>query len=77
MPSKALSNLSAPDLLTRAEAAAYVRVHVATLDKWIVAGTLPATKIGRRVLIRRHTLDALIERATGTATSGPLAGFKA
>ncbi len=77
MPRKTTTEPTTADLLTRTEAAAKFRVHVATLDRWIIDGTLPATRIGRRVLIRLDTLEALIDRATPAATSGPLAGHKA
>jgi excisionase family DNA binding protein len=66
-----------PELLTRAEAADVARVHVDTLARWITDGSLPAVRLGRRVLVRRDSLTALIEQSTAPATHGPLAGHKA
>lgn len=65
---------TAPELLTRSEAAAIARVHVETLARWISGGRLPTVRLGRKVLIARPALEAFIERSTTVATCGPLAG---
>ena len=46
--------------LTRAEVAAFLRCSVDTVDKRIADGSLPAIKYGRRVLIRREDVAALM-----------------
>ncbi|WP_156252577.1 helix-turn-helix domain-containing protein [Pseudactinotalea terrae] len=62
------------DVLTRAEAAQAARVSRATLDRWIATGHLPVVRLGRRVLVTRSALAALLDAATVPATRGPLAG---
>lgn len=52
-------------LLTRKEAAAYLRVSVATLAKWAVQklpGKVLPVKIGRRAMYVKAELDAYIQR---------------
>ncbi len=49
--------------LTRDEAALYLRVHVATIDRWRGAGRLVALRfegVGNRVLFDINDLDALL-----------------
>lgn len=46
--------------LTRAEVAAFLRCSVDTVDKRIADGSLPAFKNGRRVLIQRKDVAALM-----------------
>ena len=48
-----------PPFITRAEAAALLRLSNRSLDKLIAAGEVPAFRLGRRVLIRRAELEAL------------------
>jgi excisionase family DNA binding protein len=54
-------------MVTIAEAAKLLRVHTATIRRYISSGRLPAYRIGRRRLaVRRRDLDRLIEpRDTG------------
>ena len=54
-----------PRLLTKAEAAALLRVSLKTLDRWRAAGVLRPVEIGegiRSVRYRRDDIEALIER---------------
>lgn len=46
--------------LTRPAAAAYLGIHVNTLDRHIKAGTIPAHRIGRAVRLNRAELDAAL-----------------
>lgn len=62
------------DVLTRTEAAKAARVSRSTIDRWISTGHLPVIRLGRRVLVTRAALSALLDAATVPATSGPLAG---
>ena len=57
-----------PDLLTRAEAAGYLRTTVGTLAVWACRGTppIPHIKLGRKVLYRRADLDRVL--AAGLVT---------
>ena len=59
--------MSAPEFLTRPEAAAVLRIHPITLDRLIRAGRLPAVRIGRRVLLSRSAINALTD--TGRAAA--------
>ena len=57
-----------PDLLTTAEAAAYLRVHPETIRTWARKGVIPAVKFGNRGGFRftRQDLDRFVEgRRTG------------
>jgi excisionase family DNA binding protein len=51
------------ELLTVGEAAAIFRVTLQTVRNWIEWGKLPALRVGRRFLIRREHIDALLEQA--------------
>jgi excisionase family DNA binding protein len=51
-----------PPLLTLTEAAGYLRVSVRLVQRLIAQGELRVTHLGRRVLLRRVDLDALLER---------------
>lgn len=42
------------------EAAVYCRTSYSTLRQWIRQGRIPATKVGRRVKIRKSDLEALM-----------------
>jgi excisionase family DNA binding protein len=59
-----LQPFPATDLLTTAEAGAYLRVSPATLVTQRSRGTspVPFVKLGRKVLYRRADLDALVAR---------------
>jgi excisionase family DNA binding protein len=62
----------ADEYVSVAEAARLVRVHVATIRRWIEAGTLPAYRLGpRRVLVKRADLEGLITPARSVPTTGP------
>ena len=54
------------DLLTLAEAAAYLRVHRRTMARLLRQGVVPGTKIGRQWRVRKADLDAVL--ATGDDT---------
>ena len=49
------------DLLTRAEAARYLRVSDRTVSRLIRAGKLPASRIGRAVRIRQSDLLEMLD----------------
>ena len=49
--------------------AAYIKVGTSTLRRWVAEGRLPVVRLGRRVLIRREILDALIKEAESPVTS--------
>jgi excisionase family DNA binding protein len=53
------------DVLTLAEAAAYLRVHRRTMGRLLRQGVVPGTKIGRQWRVRKAELDATL--AAGTA----------
>jgi excisionase family DNA binding protein len=48
------------DLLTLAEAAAYLRVHRRTMSRLLRQRVVPGTKIGRQWRVRRADLDAVL-----------------
>ena len=59
------------DLLTRAEAARYLRVSDRTVSRLIRAGKLPAARIGRAVRIRQSDLlNMLNEKPSNSAGLG-------
>ena len=43
--------------------AAYLKVGTSTLRRWIAEGRLPVVRLGRRVLIRRESLENLIQES--------------
>jgi excisionase family DNA binding protein len=47
-------------VLTRAETARVLRVDVRTVSRAIEAGDIPAVKVGRRILVPRERLLALL-----------------
>ena len=49
--------------LTVAEVAEKLRLNQQTVRNWIDAGSLPALRVGRRVLIKRSDLDRILEDA--------------
>ena len=61
----------APALLSVRNSAVYLGVSSETVRWWIRTGKLRKVKIGRRVLIRREDLDALIVVSTDGATESP------
>lgn len=53
------------DLLTRHEAAAYLGVNVATLDRWITSRVLQGTfKVRGTRRVPMSSIEQMIERAT-------------
>jgi excisionase family DNA binding protein len=50
-----------PRYLTAPEAAYECRVHIKTLYVWINEGRLPARRVGRRWLVARSDLDAILD----------------
>ena len=48
------------ELLTLAEAAAYLRVHRRTMSRLLRQGVVPGTKIGRQWRVRKVDLDAVL-----------------
>jgi excisionase family DNA binding protein len=66
----------ADEVMTMPEAAAYLKIHLATLKRWIREGVIPVAKIGRRVLVRQHEqrrrpLTPAKAPETGRASSRP------
>jgi excisionase family DNA binding protein len=58
-----------PKLLTVPQVAAELQVAAQTIRNWIDHGTLPAVRIGRAYRVKRHDVDALLQRATADSTS--------
>jgi excisionase family DNA binding protein len=58
---KALPVADAPDLMTAAEAAQYLRCARRRIYDLMSAGRLPRLREGGRVLVRRADLDRLVE----------------
>jgi excisionase family DNA binding protein len=60
----AATRTSFSDLLTRAEAARYLRITAATLLRWTVhrKHNIPYVRVGGRVLYSQRDLDAFLER---------------
>ena len=50
-------------LISVREAAKLFNVHKVTLYRWLAAGALPSTKLGRRRLVAESTVQAIIARA--------------
>lgn len=48
--------------LSKKEAAAYLRVHLNTLDRWIKKGWIKTHRVGYRVLIYESDLMEFIDR---------------
>ena len=61
---------SAPELLTRDQAAEYLGIRPQTLAVWATSGRygLPFIRVGRRVRYRRADLDRFLEERTATQT---------
>ena len=61
------------DILTKAEAAAYLKIKIRTLDDWRAARAIPCIERGRYIRFRRADLDAfLTAHTTQPGTSAPL-----
>ena len=50
-------------LMNITSGATYLQLGQSTLRRWIADGKLPVVRLGRRVLLRREVLDALIDSA--------------
>ena len=57
-------NFKDSDLLTLAEAAAYLRVHRRTMSRLLRQGVVPGIKIGRQWRVRRADLDVTLAART-------------
>jgi excisionase family DNA binding protein len=51
-----------PDTLTPAQLVQYLPQSRRTIDRWIAEGTLPAYRLGGRVLLRKADVIALVRR---------------
>ncbi len=51
---------SVPEVFTRAEALARLRISENTLGRLIASGRLPVVRLGRRVFIRASDVEALL-----------------
>lgn len=49
------------ELLTLAEASAYLTLHPQTLYGYAVAGSVPCSRVGRKYVFRKSALDKWIE----------------
>lgn len=69
---------SPPDLLLLPEVADMCRASVNSVRAWIREGKLPASRPGRRVLIRRADVETmLVTAAIGTPAAAPARTQKA
>jgi excisionase family DNA binding protein len=57
------------ELLTLAEAAAYLRVHRRTMTRLLRQGVVPGVKIGRQWRVRKADLEALLARTSEASGS--------
>jgi excisionase family DNA binding protein len=55
-----LAGIEVPKNLYGVEAAEYMRVHFATVYRWIKEGRLPAVKVGNRWRVAVKDLDAIL-----------------
>jgi excisionase family DNA binding protein len=60
-----------PDYLSRDDAATYLRVSLRTIDRLMMSGRLPFSKMGGRTLFRREHLQALPVDMTSDAKELP------
>jgi excisionase family DNA binding protein len=58
-------------LLSVTEAAELCHLKASTIRRWILNRRLPFVKLGRRVLLRRNDIEALIERNVVPARADP------
>jgi excisionase family DNA binding protein len=61
---------SSPNNLSVPEAADFLRLKSATVRAWILQRRIPYLKIGRRVLLRREDLEALLLKSLVPAKHG-------
>lgn len=52
-----------PQFLTVAEVAAQLRVDPTTVRRWIAAGELPASRLGKNFRIAAADVDAFLDRS--------------
>ena len=52
--------LATKELLTIAEASAYLNITHVTLRRWINEGRIKSKRIGKKHIIKRSTLDKLV-----------------
>jgi excisionase family DNA binding protein len=64
------TQLGASELLSITEAAEATRLTESTIRAWLNQRRIPCVKLGRRVLLRRADLVALIEAGFVPATKG-------
>ncbi len=57
--------------LTVAEVAETLKLNQQTVRNWIVQGSLPALRVGRRVRIRRSDFERILEESYNAGTSAP------
>ena len=60
MPS---GQLQPGELLTVPETAALLRLRPSTIRAWLGKRKIPFVKLGRRVVIRRSDIEAIVERS--------------
>ena len=58
------------ELMTCAEAAAYLRLHERTIGRLLKQGALPGVKVGRQWRLRRADLDAYLAGAQPSRGGG-------
>jgi excisionase family DNA binding protein len=62
-----------PDAYTRRQVCERLQISLPTLERLIRRGELPVIKVGRRVLIRRRTLEAFLrQREAAPARTRPV-----
>ena len=59
------------DVLTRAEAAAYLRITTRTLDRRVQDGTIPSALVGRVRRFSKRALQDLLRGGSGTPLVTP------
>lgn len=57
-------------LLTKSEAAEFLRLSVSSLDKLRDAGEIPFVKLGKKVFFKRDALADYVDRQQFTYTQG-------
>jgi excisionase family DNA binding protein len=56
-----------PDAYTRQQVCERLQISLATLERLIRRGELPVVRVGRRVLIRRRSLEAFLRQREAVA----------
>ena len=56
------ANLEGEELLTAAETAQLLRIHLVTLYSWVREGRIPSIKLGRKRLFSRREIQAWLEK---------------